>query len=132
MALNKSSRKYADADSDSSEHYYQNQQSKKISKKKKKASQDFNISHHNAHNHPHGFILAGSNSSGIASSTASSDRPLILRRKKFKFSYCLVIFAVFSLALSLISIAISFIFPFWINLSLQNESRNGSYFLNSR
>lgn len=102
-----------------------------------------NSSNHSLYYHTqHGFILGthglggvvggglGSTSSGMASSTASSDRPLILRRKKFKISYFLIILAVFFLTLSLISIAVSFIFPFWLSVSLLNESRNVSSIIN--
>lgn len=98
-----------------------------------------NSSNHSLYYHTqHGFILGthglaglgSSTSSGMASSTASSDRPLILRRKKFKISYFLIILAVFFLTLSLISIAVSFIFPFWLSVSLLNESRNVSSIIN--
>ena len=73
-------------------------------------------------------------SSAITSSTSSSERALILANNKrikntvrstqpnnnfyyrLNLPYCLLVFVIIFLALSLLSIAVTFIFPFWIRL----------------
>jgi hypothetical protein len=73
--------------------------------------------------------------SGIASSTTSSDRALMAKNKKRKFNYLniLLIIAIILLILSLLSTCLTFIFPFWITItipvvslpsSVSNSSRN--------
>lgn len=77
--------------------------------------------------------LSGSSSSSASTSSSSnsshltsSDRALLHRTcvkpHRLNLPYCLLVFAIILIALALISMAITFIFPFWITLHIQNSS----------
>jgi hypothetical protein len=102
-----------------SEHYYQNQDSNKKGKKQlNKLAKNNNM------------IRPGTRSSGgidsppppIPSSSASSNRPLINDHENGEsdIAFCFLTLAIFCLVFSVISIAITFIFPFWFRITINN------------
>jgi hypothetical protein len=149
MNLNHASKKYVDVSIDNNDHYYQNHISntnKRVILKPNSQDEEKNhyingfhtILHQNPNNNSHLLLSPPSNhvqsmyststhtSSSAASSPTSDNRGLLLARKqphKLNLPYCLLVFAIIFLTSSLISIAITFIFPFWIRLSIENSTQ---------
>ena len=108
-----------------SEHYYQNQDSKK---KGKKISSSNKTSTNNNNNNM--VIRPGTRSSGggdspppiPSSSTVSSNRALINDQENSEsdIAFCFLTLAIFCLVFSVIAIAITFIFPFWFRITINN------------
>jgi hypothetical protein len=82
-----------------------------------------NSNHHHSNHH---LANNSTHSSSAITSSTSSERALIhhgsTKPYRLNLPYCLLVFAILFLTLSVISIAITFIFPFWIRLTLQNNA----------
>lgn len=67
-------------------------------------------------------LISSSGSGGASSSSSSgvsSNRALISYERRFNFSYALLILSIYCLVMSVIAIAITFIFPFWITITIK-------------
>jgi hypothetical protein len=118
-------------------HHNQQQYPRKVENKKEKTKK---ISNNNVVSKSKTNLIqsSSSGSNGFAPSTTSSDRLLVVvEEKKVNLTYCFLVLAIIGLVFSLITIAITFIFPFWIRLSFgpynstsQTQSSSSSSYLN--
>jgi hypothetical protein len=124
-------------DSDFNDHFYQNQNERVLShlaKKNKKLSRNLAKLTKLKTN----TIIATPNykqfkeaqkissallSTGALSSSASSERPLITKNeeKRANLLYSLLVVAIYCLIMSLIAIAVTYIFPFWLLIEIEPQ-----------
>lgn len=125
---------FIDEDQVLSDHYYQNQEFGRNIKESKNITQaKMNDEMINNKMTPHIYYnrftpnpkQISKSTSGLLSSTISSEKPLVVYDKSYDTSYCFLVFSIFCILSSLISIAITFIFPFWVRLSI--DLNNSSY-----
>ena len=127
MPKKNSSKKYINDELDElEEHYYQNQnmnQNASMLKARQYAEANMNIPP---------LHQSNTNGANLASSSTSSQKPLLTMttigaEKRIDFTYLFVVFAIICLVGGLITTAITFIFPFWISLTISTAGNTGNF-----